>query len=152
MLTPYEKKIIMRAMLKEVIVLVSMCAKQRIKTITETKIGVEDFSTQICEDTQGRLGTRGNGQLLERSKLQDIDPFRTIWTILKNMRIAYANFKDFVPTLANLHRLHFKTNNGKSKEPRASAWSSWTLSLFPSKCFFPKLLLLSPLRGKILRQ
>lgn len=120
MLTTDERKVILRAIRKEAIIIVSENTEDTIRKINESDILMRNLAEQIWENTIRRLRREGFSDLCERPKLADFDHHHRIRTILGSMRVAYEDLKESVPPTADLRRLQFwdaawSEQKGKSK-------------------------------------
>ena len=110
MLPMDEKKVILRAMCTEVIIMVSQNTKESMRKINESDILMCDLCKAVWENAQWHLRSQNAAELLERSKLENFDYMHRIHTILGNMRIAYDDLRELVPPTANLCKLHLWDN------------------------------------------
>ena len=78
MLSTEEKKVILRAIRTEAIVIVSQKIEEGIRNVNASDILMRDLCMQTWENAQRRLRSQNAAELLERSKLADFDHMHRI--------------------------------------------------------------------------
>ena len=82
MLPTDEKKVILRAMRLEAIIIVSQNTKESMRKINQSNILMQNLIMAIWKNAQWCLQSQNAVELLERSKLTNFDYMHRIHTIL----------------------------------------------------------------------
>ena len=73
MISVDERKVLLRAVRVEAIILVSTISEDVIRKTNQSDIMMRDLVFQMWENAHRRLRREGNAELLEREKLGDFD-------------------------------------------------------------------------------
>ena len=120
MMTLDEKKIVMRAICMETVLVISSLTEGCIEAINQSDSLMRDFVLDTWERAQRHVQNKGNAHLIERQKLVDFDPQHKVRTVIGNMQIAYADLKESAPPSTDVAKLqlwhkHWKEEKAKNK-------------------------------------